>query len=291
MKPRYLVVILIVGGLWWRAHLIPPTIVVIDQIELTKDFAQDLLHSLGNPAPTLDIIRFVHAWQRAEGTNATFNPLATTQKADGATCFNYLSGQCGVKNYTSYEQGLIATLETLTNGAYPHIVHGLQTNDVEEALNDNELGTWGTGRGAVKRNYDELQTSTSELRTALVNEALALRGIPYISGGRSADGGDCSGTMQYIFKTVAQVDIGATTYTQLENTVLSNVHDVGLLPGDLWYGQYSDDQHVGMIADVDSNGTWDLINNGGLASNMHVDYDFMSLPYFSEHTIGFRSVL
>jgi hypothetical protein len=126
-------------------------------------------------------------------------------------------------------------------------------------------------------------------RTRLVAYALSLQGIPYVRGGRSATGGDCSGTMQHIYLTVAGIDIGGTTfsqYPQLQPIALDQAQS-----GDLWYGQYSDDQHTGMIADVDNDGRWDLINNGGLAGNMHVDYDFLSTEYLAAHTMGFRRAL
>jgi murein DD-endopeptidase MepM/ murein hydrolase activator NlpD len=96
----------------------------------------------------------VVAWQNGENTGAAFNPLATTQTAPGATCWNKLpSMPCGVKNYTSREQGLQATVETLTNGFYPNILAGLQTNNPAQVLNDGELATWGTGRGLVEQQY------------------------------------------------------------------------------------------------------------------------------------------
>lgn len=113
----------------------------------------ELLAGLGNAVPTQDTVNFVDAWQRSEGTDAVYNPLATTQPMNGDSCFNYLHGHCGVRNYPSRATGLHATILTLTNGSYPHILYGLQTNNPEEALNDEELGTWGTGWGALKRNW------------------------------------------------------------------------------------------------------------------------------------------
>ena len=98
-------------------------------------------------------------WQAGENTSAAFNPLATTQEAPGNTCFNYLDGRCGVRNYTSREQGLQATVETIANGFYPSILTGLQTNQPELALNDGELGTWGTGGGSVREQYNKILLS------------------------------------------------------------------------------------------------------------------------------------
>lgn len=255
----------------------------------------DLLNALGNAQPSLETVAFVVAWQAGENTSAAFNPLATTQSADGATCFNYLSGRCGVRNYTSREQGLQATIETITNGFYPNILQGLQTNQPELALNDGELGVWGTGGGNVRERYAEVMamaqrvTDQMAVRQRLVDYALSLEGIPYVRGGRSANGGDCSGTMQLVYLTITGKDIGATTFSQFP--ALQPIELADVQPGDLWYGQYTDDQHVGMVADVNGDGRWDLINNGGLAGNMHVDDDFLAEPYFNQHTMGFRRAM
>ena len=107
-------------------------------------WAVDLLSRLGNREPSADTISFVVAWQEGEGTAAQFNPLATTQPADGATCFNSVC----VRDYTSYEQGLQATVETITNGRYPRTLAGLVNN--QPIVDDGELGTWGTGGGNVR---------------------------------------------------------------------------------------------------------------------------------------------
>ena len=132
-------------------------------------------------------------------------------------------------------------------------------------------------------------TTASDKRSLLVAYATSLVGIPYIRGGRSASGGDCSGTMQHVYLTVAGIDIGATTFSQFP--ALKPIELAQVQEADLWYGQYSNDQHTGMIADVDGDGKWDLINNGGLQDTMHIDFSFLDNHYFSDHTMGFRTVL
>jgi hypothetical protein len=86
------------------------------------------------------------AWQRAEGTPAAFNPLATTRHAPGATDMN----EVGVKNFRSYEQGLQATIDTLRNGLYGNVLaalrDGTSATRVAQAIADSP---WGTG-DAVK---------------------------------------------------------------------------------------------------------------------------------------------
>lgn len=109
-------------------------------------WATDLLTRLGMPK-TSENIRAMTAWARAEGTDAQFNPLATTQGAAGATKFNSV----GVKNYTSYEQGLQATVETLTNGRYQPILDALRNGSSAMAVGEAvEASPWGTGGLVLK---------------------------------------------------------------------------------------------------------------------------------------------
>lgn len=72
------------------------------------------LQHIGAPMCFDNLVVMV-AWQVQEGTQAAWNPLATTQPMPGATQYNSV----GVKNYVSLEQGLEATRITLD----PH-THG-----------------------------------------------------------------------------------------------------------------------------------------------------------------------
>ena len=119
-------------------------------------WALDFLAAIGNTNPSPETLAFVVAWQQGENTAAQHNPLATTQPWTGDSCFNYIDGKCGVRNYQTRQDGLDATVTTISNGAYPNILAGIQTSDPERALNDIELSTWGTGRGNVESNYRKL---------------------------------------------------------------------------------------------------------------------------------------
>lgn len=117
-------------------------------VDIKSRWSRDLLTRLGLPV-TAENIRFLNAWQDAEGTRARFNPLATSRKAAGATQFN----SHGVKNYTSYEQGLQATVETLRiNGyGYPAILASLKLgNDAEATARAVASSEWGTGQGVLR---------------------------------------------------------------------------------------------------------------------------------------------
>ena len=79
-------------------------------ISYTK-WASLLLPKLSAPVCRDNLVAVV-AWEASEYTKARWNPLATTQSMPGASAINSV----GVRNYTSLEQGLEATVLTL-NGA------------------------------------------------------------------------------------------------------------------------------------------------------------------------------
>ncbi len=108
-------------------------------------WAQAVLKSLGMPI-TADNVAAVVAWEMAEGghwyNTAYYNPLNTTQSMPGATIFNSV----GVKAYTSWEQGLKATVITLHNGYYGGILEALSRgNDAQAVADAVAASPWGTG--------------------------------------------------------------------------------------------------------------------------------------------------
>jgi hypothetical protein len=105
-----------------------------------ETWAKSLLTALGYPVTKL-AVQDIMSWQDKENTTAAFNPLATTEPMPGATIFN----SAGVRNYTSAEQGLQATVKTLNNGYYPDILNALSiggTGDFGLAVGDSP---WGSG--------------------------------------------------------------------------------------------------------------------------------------------------
>lgn len=94
----------------------------------------------------------VVAWTLREGGgwgNAAFNPINTTQGAKGATPYNTIKMKNGgvihVWNYTSCEQGIKATADTLNNGHYDDIKHALKTSADPSVLGSaKSLSVWGS---------------------------------------------------------------------------------------------------------------------------------------------------
>jgi|688.fasta_scaffold03660_22 peptidoglycan hydrolase-like protein with peptidoglycan-binding domain len=109
-----------------------------------KQFYEEILKGIGATS-TEGNLKFLYAWRQAEGGKATNNPFNTTfslKKDTGMTNYNNV----GVKNYSTPQYGLEATVKTLLSGRYSCIVDGLK-NDLgaEEISKCSSLKTWGTG--------------------------------------------------------------------------------------------------------------------------------------------------
>lgn len=116
-----------------------------------EQWAKDFLIRIGNPVPNQAVIDWVVGWTVYEtntNSGATYNLLNTTQPMPGATDFNSV----GVKNYTSYAQGIQANQLTVQNGRYGSLSQALFTNNIHalsppSAGVQSDLHTWCGGCG------------------------------------------------------------------------------------------------------------------------------------------------
>ncbi len=99
-----------------------------------------------NLEPTLHRLNALVSWETAEGTDAKFNPLATTWDMPNDTLYN----STGVRNYNALLDGLTATWLTLEKGDavynYQAIRRTLNRNaPAKEILLAVANSAWGTG--------------------------------------------------------------------------------------------------------------------------------------------------
>ena len=109
-----------------------------------KDFYTEILTGVGAPI-TDENLKFFYAWRKGEGGKATNNPFNTTFKlSKDSGISNYNSA--GVKNYSTPNYGVEATVKTLLLPYYTCITNGLKNDIGSDKLSKCEsLKTWGTG--------------------------------------------------------------------------------------------------------------------------------------------------
>src|SRR5215831_18398395 len=130
-------------------------------------WAQGVLRGIGAPA-TPGNLKFLNAWQQAEGGGASFNPLNTTQPAGGAGSYNSV----GVRNYRSPQQGVQATVRTLLNGHYDEIVSGMRSGahpaQLAAAVGASPWGTSGATIASVLGSSPGVTVPTAKVPSQVV---------------------------------------------------------------------------------------------------------------------------
>ena len=88
--------------------------------------------------------------------------------------------------------------------------------------------------------------SSSEVRSALLEQYQEWRGVPYRSGGQSRRGVDCSGFVQLTFRERFGLELPRDTHQQSRLGAPISTH--GLQPGDLvFFNTGRRTQHVGIF--------------------------------------------
>lgn len=88
-----------------------------------------------------------------------------------------------------------------------------------------------------------LPSDVSEDAKAIILEAEKYLGVPYLWGGTTPEGFDCSGYMQYIF---AAKNISIPRVSQDQQSFSTKIPMSEIKPGDLVFNKSSDSTHVGM---------------------------------------------
>lgn len=149
-----------------------------------REFAVALLLELGAPTSDENVSALV-AWEASEGGHyvakwATFNPLCTSQPMPGD---KGPGNRYGVRAYTSWRQGLDATVKTLTNGHYAEILACLHRGaPAVETMHAIGRSPWGTktlltATSATPFQYYGSKVDWSGTSLAAAGSLLALLGV------------------------------------------------------------------------------------------------------------------
>ena len=144
-----------------------------------RDFSNGILGGLGI-TPNSANTKALETWMRFEGghfkNSATYNPLNTTLDMPGSHSMN----KVGVEAYTSFDQGIQATIKSLTGSkagsrGYTAIVDALRSGSEADILDAINNSAWRTGKtggaGAYKfgKGSNSAPTSTADTAQQVAN--------------------------------------------------------------------------------------------------------------------------
>lgn len=153
--------------------------------------------------------------------------------AFAGTIFGISTTSANADTYTSH------------NSAYSTNYQTRKTNQTNYSQETNSNQT-NTNYAANSANTTAAQAdTTSSKATAVVNLAKQLAGqnIPYVWGGESLKGMDCSGLTDYVYQQAAGISLGHYTVTQESHVTKETVSNAQ--PGDLlFWGNQGASYHV-----------------------------------------------
>ena len=132
------------------------------------------------------------------------------------------------------------------------------------------------------RDMPEISRSMNNIARRIISMSMDYIGVPYVFGGTSPYGFDCSGYVQYVFAK-AGVSLPRTADVQYE--VGTPISTTELIPGDLvFFSTYTyGASHVGIYV-----GDGNFIH---ASSSQGVTISSLSSAYYSSHYIGSRRIL
>ena len=135
----------------------------------------------------------------------------------------------------------------------------------------------------LKNSSNYIASSGSSKASAIITTAKKHIGVPYVWGGSSPSGFDCSGFVQYVFKQHG-ITLNRTTKTQYQHGIY--VAKGNLQPGDLVFFQNTYTTGISHVGVYIGNG--DFIH---ASSSKGVIISSLSNSYWSGHYYGARRVL
>ncbi len=135
-----------------------------------------------------------------------------------------------------------------------------------------------SARFTSSHHHEDFTESEKELRKALVLEALRYRGTPYVYGGTSPRGFDCSGFAQYLYK---KFGISLPRTVKAMEEIGKWVKRDELIAGDLVI--FHNPRHVGIYA---SRGTF-----VHASSSRGVVRDKLDKEYYRKRFVGGKNII
>ena len=182
-------------------------------------------------------------------------------------------------------QGQLANLgyDVTADGAYgPATVEAVKSFQMTQGINADGLVGPSTYAALLGKSMPAVSSTTNSIARRVVSDSMNYLGVPYVFGGTTPNGFDCSGYVRYVFAN-AGVYLPRTADAQYE--VGYSVSTSELMPGDLvFFSTYEPGaSHVGIYL-----GDGDFIN---ASSSQGVSVVSLYSSYWGSCYIGARRVM
>ena len=182
-------------------------------------------------------------------------------------------------------QGKLVTLgyDVMADGAFgPAMVEAVKDFQKSQGIKADGLIGPATYSALLGKDMPDITTGASYIAGRIIAASMDYLGVPYVFGGTSPYGFDCSGYVQYVFAN-AGISLPRTADVQYE--VGTPISTTELLPGDLvFFSTYTyGASHVGIYV-----GDGNFIH---ASSSRGVTISSLSQAYYSSCYIGARRIL
>ena len=143
------------------------------------------------------------------------------------------------------------------------------------------VGNAISGTAASSGAASASSSATSSVRQQIIDYAATLLGCPYVYGGSSPSGFDCSGFTQYVYSHF-NISLPHSSSSQYKSSV-TKISSSQLQPGDLvFFSNTAGGSSIGHVGIYVGNNTFIHAPSPGKS----VCYDSMSSSYYSSHYVG-----
>lgn len=173
--------------------------------------------------------------------------------------------------------------DVLADGSFgPAMADAIKSFQASRGIKSNGIVDPTTYSALLGRDMPENIGGSSVIVNRILTGAMQYMGVPYIFGGTTPYGFDCSGYVQYVF---AQAGISIPRTADVQFEVGTPVSSAELVPGDLvFFETYTyGASHVGIYV-----GNGDFIH---ASSNGGVKISSLGSSYYSSHYIGSRRIV
>ena len=169
----------------------------------------------------------------------------------------------------------------LAASGYDITVDGDFSYQKEHGLEIDGLAGPAVYKALLGREFPEVSRNMTGINRRLVATAMQYMGVPYVYGGSSPSGFDCSGFVQYVYRQ-SGIELPRTADVQFE--VGTPVSREELQPGDLVFfaGDYVNISHVGIYLHDD-----EFIH---ASTTYGIAIDSLNRDYRRDHYMGARRI-